>query len=267
MIFVKLNCSHFILLQAEASEPTVDGPQKFTLTSKGHKHTFKAANSAERDNWVAQLKLKIAEAKELATTVTESETYKKTIEGFKPTPPPKEEKKVEAAPAAAVEAPKTEETPVVAAAAPGVEPKTEETPAPKKEEKERRSASRKRGSIFGNLLNKPKEEKAKVEEKKEEKKEEKAAETAAPAEATATVPATTEAPVAVETAAVPVESAAAPVETAPVEEAKTETKTESAKPAPTKRSRYVFTIEILALRLPLTLSQHLRCLRQEGEEG
>ncbi|KAK2668049.1 hypothetical protein RAB80_015428 [Fusarium oxysporum f. sp. vasinfectum] len=79
----------------------IDASHKFHFTSKGNKHSFKAANTAERDNWVAQLKLKIAEAKELATTVTESEAYKKTIESFKP-PPPKEEAMAEEA---------TEETP------------------------------------------------------------------------------------------------------------------------------------------------------------
>ena len=72
------------LLQAEASEPTVDGPQKFTLTSKGHKHTFKAPTAADRENWVAQLKLKIAEAKELAATIAETEAYKSTLESLKP---------------------------------------------------------------------------------------------------------------------------------------------------------------------------------------
>jgi hypothetical protein len=54
-----------IINLSDATEPEVDGSNKFHLTSKGNKHTFKAATPAERDNWVAQLKLKIAEAKEL----------------------------------------------------------------------------------------------------------------------------------------------------------------------------------------------------------
>ncbi|KAJ9419187.1 hypothetical protein FOXG_16379 [Fusarium oxysporum f. sp. lycopersici 4287] len=91
----KMNPSGIISL-ADATEPEIDASHKFHFTSKGNKHSFKAANTAERDNWVAQLKLKIAEAKELATTVTESEAYKKTIESFKP-PPPKEEAKAEEA--------------------------------------------------------------------------------------------------------------------------------------------------------------------------
>ncbi|KAK2696201.1 hypothetical protein QWA68_004916 [Fusarium oxysporum] len=156
LLFVgdKKNPSSVISL-ADATEPEIDGSHKFHLTSKGNKHTFKASSAAERDNWVAQLKLKIAEAKELATTVTESETYKATLESFKPTPVKKEEKASEAA---------KEETPAEAAAAvPATEeaaPVTEETPKEeetkderkkdvKSEEPKRRSASRKRTSFFG----------------------------------------------------------------------------------------------------------------------
>ncbi|KAH7256663.1 Pleckstrin homology domain-containing protein [Fusarium tricinctum] len=134
---------------ADATEPEIDGSHKFHLTSKGNKHTFKASSTAERDNWVSQLKLKIAEAKELATTIVESETYKTTLESFKPAPVKKEEKVAEATkeetPAAAVVAPTTEE------AAPVVEeaPKEEEVKDVKAEEPKRRSASRKRTSFFG----------------------------------------------------------------------------------------------------------------------
>ncbi|KAK8142153.1 hypothetical protein G3M48_009264 [Beauveria asiatica] len=123
-----INLSH-------ASELEVDG-NKFHFTTKGNKHTFKAANPAERDSWVAQLKAKIAEAKEIATSVTESEAYKNTLETLKPAP--KEDAKA-AEPAAA------EETNDVA--------KTEETPKEDtelaKDEPKRRSASRKRASFFG----------------------------------------------------------------------------------------------------------------------
>ncbi|OAA44547.1 hypothetical protein BBO_04030 [Beauveria brongniartii RCEF 3172] len=123
-----INLSH-------ASELEVDG-NKFHFTTKGNKHTFKAANPAERDSWVVQLKAKIAEAKEIAASVTESEAYKNTLETLKPAP--KEDAKA-AEPAAA------EETTDVA--------KTEETPKEDaelaKEEPKRRSASRKRASFFG----------------------------------------------------------------------------------------------------------------------
>ncbi|KAH6960822.1 hypothetical protein HG530_004524 [Fusarium avenaceum] len=134
---------------ADATEPEIDGSHKFHLTSKGNKHTFKASSTAERDNWVSQLKLKIAEAKELATTIIETETYKTTLESFNPAPVKKEEKVTEASkeetPAAAVVAPTTEE------AAPVVEeaPKEEEVKDVKAEEPKRRSASRKRTSFFG----------------------------------------------------------------------------------------------------------------------
>ncbi|KAF5663097.1 hypothetical protein FHETE_7664 [Fusarium heterosporum] len=128
---------------ADATEPEIDGSNKFHLTSKGNKHTFKASSPAERDNWVSQLKLKIAEAKELATTIVESETYKSTLESFNPK---KEEKVVEApkeeTPAAVV-APTTEEAAPVEAA------KEEEVKEAKPEEPKRRSASRKRTSFFG----------------------------------------------------------------------------------------------------------------------
>jgi hypothetical protein len=82
-----------IINLSDATEPEVEGSHKFTLTHKGNKHTFKATSTAERDNWVSQLKLKIAEAKELAATIVESETYKTTLESFKPAP--KEEKAAE----------------------------------------------------------------------------------------------------------------------------------------------------------------------------
>ncbi|KAF7546604.1 hypothetical protein G7Z17_g8313 [Cylindrodendrum hubeiense] len=148
-----------VISLADATEPETDGSHKFHFTSKGNKHTFKAGNVAERDNWVAQLKAKIAEAKELATTVTESESYKSTIESFKPAK--KEEKPVEA--------PKEETAPVIEEAAPVVEetPKTEEVVEERKKEEvksdepKRRSASRKRTSFFGF---------GKKEEKKEETK-------------------------------------------------------------------------------------------------
>ncbi|KAH8661719.1 Pleckstrin homology domain-containing protein [Ilyonectria robusta] len=124
----KKNPSSIISL-ADATEPETDGSHKFHFTSKGNKHSFNAANTAERDNWVTQLKLKIAEAKELAATVTESEAYKKTIESFKPAPPKKEK---------AAETPKEEAKAEESAPAPA----TEETPKEEKTEgSKRRSVS------------------------------------------------------------------------------------------------------------------------------
>ncbi|OAQ99813.1 hypothetical protein LLEC1_02908 [Akanthomyces lecanii] len=131
---------HTVINLSHASEPEVDG-NKFHFTAKGNKHTFKAANVAERDNWVAQIKAKIAEAKEMASSVTESEAYKSTLESLKPAP--KEEAKA-AEPVVAEEATdaaKAEDVPKEDPEAAKEEVKTEE---PK-----RRSASRKRASFFG----------------------------------------------------------------------------------------------------------------------
>ncbi|KAJ4862884.1 pleckstrin homology domain-containing protein [Trichoderma breve] len=153
---------HGVINLADATEPENDGSNKFHFSAKGNKHSFKANSAAERDNWVAQLKEKIAEAKELATTVTESEIYKQTIESFKPAP--KEEK---------VEAPKEEAAPAEEAAAPAAEPAAAEETVAKEETKDelkaeepskRRSASRKRASFFGFGKKEEKKEEAKPEE-------------------------------------------------------------------------------------------------------
>ncbi|TGJ85119.1 hypothetical protein E0Z10_g3621 [Xylaria hypoxylon] len=191
-----------VIQLSEATEPAVDGSNKFHFTSKGHKHTFKAPTSAERDNWIEQLKLKITEAKELATAVTESEVYKQTLETLKPAP-----------------AVKKEEKPVVAAAE---EEKKEETKEEKKEEPKRRSASRKRASIFGNLLGK------KEEVKKETPVEDKPAETEA-------VAATEVTPIEQIIQATEAEATPAEVtEATPAEETK-DTK-EAPRPTPSKRT-------------------------------
>ncbi|KAG8674932.1 hypothetical protein FPOAC2_00973 [Fusarium poae] len=199
LLFVgdKKNPSSVISL-ADATEPEIDGSNKFHLTSKGNKHTFKASNTAERDNWVAQLKLKIAEAKELATTVTESETYTATLESFKPA---KKEEKV-------AEAPKEETAAVVPAteeAAPATEEtaKVEEPTEVKTEEPKRRSASRKRTSFFGF----GKKEEAKKDEVKKEAETKNADEVAVETPAAET-PAVDEAP--------KVEEPAKPAEEVPV---------------------------------------------------
>lgn len=234
-------------LQADAVEPTTDGPNKFVLSSKGHKHTFKAATQAERDNWVAQLKLKIAEAKELSKTITESEKYKSTIASFAPAKKEEkvekvEDKKVEETPKAVEETPAAE-----AEAAPAVDAVTaEETPKdePAKEEAKdtkadegKRSASRKRTSIFGALLGGNKEKKA------EEKKEETVPETPAAVVTTEETPvATTEAPTeaAKEEEAIKEPEVAATEPTAAAESSETKAKAVE-RPTASKRTRYVAT--------------------------
>ncbi|PWI73374.1 Pleckstrin domain-like protein [Purpureocillium lilacinum] len=201
---------HSVINLADASEPEVDGTNKFHFTSKGNKHSFKAASATERDGWVAQLKLKIAEAKELAATVTESDAFKKTVESFKPAPVVAKEAAPAEEPAKAEEA-KAEESPKEGEAAPKEEPKEEE---PK-----RRSASRKRTSFFGFG-------------KKEEKKEETKAEDAPVAAETAPE---AEAPKVEETPAPAAETAA--VEDKPAEEA-APAESPKEKPAPSKRNSF-----------------------------
>ncbi|RYP66238.1 hypothetical protein DL769_006082 [Monosporascus sp. CRB-8-3] len=209
---------------ADASEPTTDGTNKFTFTSKGHKHAFKAPTTAVRDNWVSQLKLKIAEAKELAAAVTESENYKHTMESLNPTAAAKKEEKPAAETPkeeAAPEAPKEE-------AADEEEKKDEVKDEKKEDKKDRRSASRKRASLFGNLLGK------KEEAKKETPAEEKPAEDK-PAETTGT--ATAEVPAESTPATEPVvETPATETPAAPAETAESPKKEVPAKPATSKRS-------------------------------
>ncbi|PHH73502.1 hypothetical protein CDD80_3768 [Ophiocordyceps camponoti-rufipedis] len=207
---------HGVINLANATEPEVDGSHKFYFTSKGNKHSFKANSTPERDSWIAQLKLKIAEAKELASNVTESETYKKTLETFKPVPAtaaPKEEKPTE-------DAAKPEES-----AQPEDAPKEADTPKDevKDEEPKRRSASRKRASFF-----------AFGGGKKDEKKDEAKAD-AAPAVAAAAAAAEP----ATETVEAPAAEAAAPAteETKAVEEA-TPAESPKERQAPSKRNSF-----------------------------
>ncbi|EFY87720.1 immunogenic protein [Metarhizium acridum CQMa 102] len=174
---------------ADTTEPETDGSNKFHLTHKGNKHSFKAVTTAERDNWVAQLKAKIAEAKELAASVTASEAYKNSLESFQlKAAAPKEEKPEEGA--------KTEEAAKPEEASPAEGEAAAATEAKPAEEPKRRSASRKRASIFGfgkKELTKEKKEESKAEEAVAPE----AAETAAEADA----PKTEEPPVEGEAAA------------------------------------------------------------------
>ncbi|KAF4591984.1 Pleckstrin domain-like protein [Ophiocordyceps camponoti-floridani] len=211
---------HGVINLANATEPEVDGSHKFHFTSKGNKHSFKANSTPERDSWIAQLKLKIAEAKELASNVTESETYKKTLETFKPVPvtaAAKEEKSTE-------EAAKPEES-----AQPEDAPKDAETSKDevKDEEPKRRSASRKRASFFAFGG-------GKKEDKKEDKKDEAKAD-AAPAVAAAAAAAEP----ATETEEAPAAEVAAPAtdEIKTVEEA-TPAESPKEKQAPSKRNSF-----------------------------
>ncbi|KAI7776692.1 hypothetical protein LA080_004669 [Diaporthe eres] len=234
----------------DAVEPTAEGPNKFVLSSKGHKHTFKAGSAAERDNWVSQIKLRIAEAKELAQTVTESEQYKATLASFSPAVK-KEEKKEEKAEdkKAETEAPKAaEETPAAegaaatetaAATAETAEAETKEEAkeegADTKKDERKRSASRKRASIFGALLggNKKGDSSAAKDVKAEDKKEDTVAEVPADAATTETPAAAAETTETATEAAKEPETAAAIEPAAATEESKGKT---TEKPTPTKRT-------------------------------
>ncbi|TVY78567.1 hypothetical protein LSUE1_G008426 [Lachnellula suecica] len=162
---------------SEVSELTPEGTVDFAFTSGGHKHTFQATHLAERDNWVAVLTSKIEEAKSMADSVKESETYKTNHSALTkpsvaaatastPKEAAKEEKKEEKK---EIKEEKKEEK------AEAKEEKKEEKAEKKEEKKEikeekkeekksrkSRSASRKRTSIFGGIGFGKKEDKSEV---------------------------------------------------------------------------------------------------------
>jgi len=207
-----------IINLSDVSDITEEGTTDFHFTLAGHKHTFQANTLGDRDNWVSVLKGKVAEAKELAPTVIETEEYKtahthltKPVVVVTATTSKKSDEKVEA-----VKEEKPEEK---------AEEKAEEKKEEIKEEKksrQSRSASRKRNSIFGGFGLGKKEEK--VEDKKE------------------TTPATTEtAPVVEEPVVAAPEPVVAPEATEPtsaVEAAPVE-----ARPATTKRNSIFGTLK------------------------
>ncbi|KAF4214924.1 hypothetical protein CNMCM8980_008847 [Aspergillus fumigatiaffinis] len=201
---------------AEISDLAKDGANEFLFKVNGQKHTFQAANAAERDSWFVALEAKAAEAKAEKETIVASEGYKAELEKLtKPVVAEPAKKPVEAK----EEAKKEEAAPVEEAK------ETKETTEAKDKAKSR-SQSRKRASIFGSFLGKKEE----TEEKKEEKTED-----AKPVEAAAE-------PVAETSAAAEATEAAAP---APAEEKKeeTEAKKEEKKaesPAPKSKRTSLF---------------------------
>jgi hypothetical protein len=114
------------------------------------------------------LKTKIAEAKELAPTVKEHETYKKTLDSFKPkvaaVAGPKKSTEIKKEEKTEAKEEKKEEK--AEAKEEKKEEKAEAKEEKKEEKKERksRSASRKRTSIFGSIGFGKKEEKADAKE-------------------------------------------------------------------------------------------------------
>jgi len=219
-----------IINLSEASDITHEGPIAFHFNIGTHKHTFEASTLAERDGWVSALKTKIAEAKEIAPSVKEHETYKENHEKLsKPA--------VTAAPIAtakkSVEVKKEEKAEAKEEKKEEKAEAKEEKKEEKKEVKERksRSASRKRASIFGSIPGFGKKE-----EKTEAKEETPAVAPASEPVVEPTVeeaaPAT-EAPVATEPVPT-IEEPAAPVEVKPTTEAK---------PTPTKRNSIFGTLK------------------------
>ena len=53
---------------------------EFIFKVNGQKHTFQAANAAERDSWFVALEAKAAEAKAEKETIVASEGYKAELE-------------------------------------------------------------------------------------------------------------------------------------------------------------------------------------------
>jgi hypothetical protein len=131
----------------------------------GHKNTFQAATLVERDSWVATLKTKITEAKELVESVTGSETYKKTHSSLS-----KPMVAAVAAPKKSIEAKeekkeaKEEKKEEKAEAKEEKKEEKKEIKEEKKAERKSRSASRKRNSIFGSIGFGKKEEKVEPKE-------------------------------------------------------------------------------------------------------
>ncbi|PQE21769.1 immunogenic protein [Rutstroemia sp. NJR-2017a WRK4] len=125
-----------IINLSEVSDVTEDGTVDFFFTISGHKHTFQAANLVDRDSWVATLKTKVAEAKEIADEAPVEEAAVAPVAE----PVATETAPVEEVPV--TEAPATEEAPVVAPAA--EEAVSPTTPAEK-------PLPTKRSSIFGTL--------------------------------------------------------------------------------------------------------------------
>lgn len=134
---------HGLFNLSEISEVSEEGTIAFFFTLGGHKHTFETTTSAGRDNWVATLKAKAAEAKDLATTVVDTEEYKKALTELTP---------VAAAPASKKSVEKDSKA-----------EETKEEKADEKKDRKSRSVSRsKRNSLFGGFGLGKKEEKTEV---------------------------------------------------------------------------------------------------------
>ncbi|GAB7348455.1 hypothetical protein MBLNU459_g6872t1 [Dothideomycetes sp. NU459] len=233
-----------VLNLSEASDLEKQFPHEFSFKLHGHKHTFKAANDAERDGWFVALEKAIPEAKAAKEGILGSEGYKQSVAHLGK---PAALAGGVAAGSAVASHRKSTEVAKAEEPARAVSSDSDEDAAAKKSKS--RSASRnKRNSIFGKFLEKKdehetkkeikKEEKAEAKEEKKEEKEEAKAEKAAEKEGEPAVAAT---------APLDAEAVAARVHDAPVETAEptTATATDAAavpavekaeKPKPSKRN-------------------------------
>ncbi|KAI8936461.1 hypothetical protein NX059_006867 [Plenodomus lindquistii] len=195
-----------VLHLAYATDLVKDGAVAFSVKISGHKHTFEAQNTAERDGWFVAVEKAITEAKASKDTIESSEGFKENKEKIsKPTAlaaatsAPK--KSLDATPKLAEgEAATSSETPaaVPARAGSSSSSSSDEEKKAKKTKSKSRSASRKRASIFGfgKKDKAPKDESAAVKTEPEVKPEESAVpHLAEVGETPAAGPVTTNAPV------------------------------------------------------------------------
>lgn len=150
-------------MQAEASDLEKGTPHEFIFKLHGQKHTFKAADDAERDGWYVAIEKAMTEAKASKDTIVTSEGYKEALAHVsKPAIVAGGAAPAVAAAPKSVEAPKTDDA-----------VRTGSTSSSSEEEAKKKSKSRsvsrgKRASIFSNFLNKKEEHDSKKEAKKEE---------------------------------------------------------------------------------------------------
>ncbi|KAI9722318.1 MAG: hypothetical protein M1812_001790 [Candelaria pacifica] len=168
-----------IINLADISEVTKEGINDFHFKLHGQKHTFQAGSLSERDSWLVAVQKRAAESKTTTESITGSAGYK---ENFGKLGGPS----AALAPIAPTTAPTTDSTSptktadnsaVIMPKKDTTVPKTTASPVEERTTKRKqksRSASRKRGSIFGSLLGKKEEHDETNELKKEEKAEDKA---------------------------------------------------------------------------------------------
>jgi CxxC motif-containing protein len=172
---------------AYATDLAKDGAVAFAFKISGHKHTFEAQTTAERDGWFVAVEKAITEAKASKDTIESSEGYKENKEKIgKPTTLAGA---TSSAPKKSIDAtPKLAETETAGTAAAAGEPaatRTGSSSSSSSDEEKRKKAAKsksrsvsrgKRASLFGGLLGKKdkeyKEETEAVKTEPEVKKEE-----------------------------------------------------------------------------------------------